>query len=60
MTSYSSISKDAQADYLWRDTRVLEVHPAFEVILEKRNKQNSDCLVIFKTNERQQSTLPGI
>jgi hypothetical protein len=22
-----SISKDAQADYLWRDTRVLEVHP---------------------------------
>jgi hypothetical protein len=30
------------ADYLWRD-KGTEVHPAFEVILEKRNKQNSDC-----------------
>jgi iron complex transport system substrate-binding protein len=33
--------KDAQADYLWRDTKVLECILAFEVILEKRNKQNS-------------------
>jgi hypothetical protein len=33
----------------------------FEVILEKRNKQNSGLLIFFfKTNERQQSTLPGI
>jgi hypothetical protein len=35
----------------------------FEVILEKRNKQNSGLPLIFfffKTNERQQSTLPGI
>jgi iron complex transport system substrate-binding protein len=36
--------KDAQADYLWRDTKGTgSASLPFEVILEKRNKQNSDC-----------------
>jgi hypothetical protein len=40
-----------------------EVHPAFEVILEKAQQAEfwiALVIFFFKTNERQQSTLPGI
>jgi hypothetical protein len=43
------------------ETQVLEVHPPFEVILEKRNKQNSGLpLVISSLKQMSDSNpLPG-
>jgi hypothetical protein len=35
------------ADYLWRDTKGTEVHPAFEVILEKAQQAEFLTPVIF-------------
>jgi iron complex transport system substrate-binding protein len=56
-----SISKDAQADYLWRDTKGTGASLPFEVILEKAQQAEfwiaPGDFFFFKTNERQQSTL---